>query len=107
MNAPMRTLGELPAEQDPRWAAVVARDRSADGSFYYSVSTTGIYCQPSCPARHAKPSHVRFHRTRAGAERTRAFGRAKRCKPDQFRDEPDDRIVTRCSYRLGSRGREP
>ena len=58
MNAPMRTLGELPTEQDPRWGAVVARDRSADGSFYYSVSTTGVYCRPSCPARHAKPSHA-------------------------------------------------
>jgi uncharacterized protein len=94
MNAPMRTLGELPTEQDPRWAAVVARDRSADGSFYYSVSTTGVYCRPSCPARHAKPSHVRFHRTRADAGRA-GFRPCKRCKPDQFPDEPDDRIATR------------
>ena len=103
MNAPMRTLGELPTEQDPRWAAVVARDRSADGSFFYSVSTTGIYCRPSCPARHAKPSHVRFHRTRADAERS-GFRPCKRCKPDQFPDEPDDRHRdAHRSDRLGSR----
>ena len=94
MNAPIKTLRELPTEQDPRWAAVVARDRSADGSFYYSVSTTGIYCQPSCPGRHAKPGHVRFHRTRAEAERA-GFRPCKRCKPEQLSDEPDARVATR------------
>jgi AraC family transcriptional regulator, regulatory protein of adaptative response / methylated-DNA-[protein]-cysteine methyltransferase len=97
MNAPMRRLPAstlLPTEQDPRWAAVIARDRSADGSFYYSVSTTGVYCRPSCPARHAKPSHVRFHRTRADAERA-GFRACKRCKPDQLSDESDARIATR------------
>jgi uncharacterized protein len=94
MNAPMRTLAELPTEQDPRWAAVVARDRNADGSFYYSVSTTGVYCRPSCPARHAKPSHVRFHHTCAEAERA-GFRPCKRCKPEQLPDEPDARIATR------------
>ena len=94
MNAPIKNFAELPTEQDPRWAAVVARDRSADGSFYYSVSTTGVYCRPSCPARHAKASHVRFHRTRADAERA-GFRACKRCKPDQLSDEPDARIATR------------
>src|SRR5262249_60113363 len=86
MTVQLRNLAELPTEQDPRWAAVIARDRSADGTFYYSVSTTGIYCRPSCPARHAKPGHVRFHRTRAEAERA-GFRPCKRCKPDQT--EPD------------------
>jgi AraC family transcriptional regulator of adaptative response/methylated-DNA-[protein]-cysteine methyltransferase len=33
---------------DPRWSQVVARDASADGQFWYSVSTTGVYCRPSC-----------------------------------------------------------
>jgi hypothetical protein len=94
MNVPMKTLRPLPTEQDPRWAAVVARAHSADGSFYYSVSTTGVYCRPSCPARHAKPSHVRFHRTRADAERA-GFRPCRRCKPDQFPDEPDARVETR------------
>ncbi len=35
---------------DPRWAAVVARDPKADGKFFYSVKTTGVYCRPSCAA---------------------------------------------------------
>src|SRR5215470_1756016 len=94
MNAPLRKLGEQPTEQDPRWAAVIARDRSADGTFYYSVSTTGVYCRPSCPARHAKPGHVRFHCTRAEAERA-GFRPCKRCKPDNLSNEPETRVATR------------
>jgi AraC family transcriptional regulator of adaptative response/methylated-DNA-[protein]-cysteine methyltransferase len=67
---------------DPRWAAVVARDPGADGAFYYSVRTTGIYCRPSCAARRARPENITFHATREGAEKA---GRrpCKRCKPDQ------------------------
>jgi AraC family transcriptional regulator of adaptative response/methylated-DNA-[protein]-cysteine methyltransferase len=67
---------------DPRWAAVVARDRNADGVFYYSVKTTGVYCRPSCASRLANPKNVRFHSTRADAERD-GFRPCKRCKPDQ------------------------
>ena len=54
---------------DARWEAVAARDVSLDGHFYYSVETTGVYCRPSCGARLAKRENVRFHDTRADAER--------------------------------------
>lgn len=67
---------------DPRWAAVVARDAAADGRFYYSVKTTGVYCRPSCAARTPRPENVTFHRTTADAERA-GFRPCKRCKPDQ------------------------
>src|SRR5687768_7775848 len=67
---------------DPRWAAVTARDATADGTFFYSVSTTGVYCRPSCGARPARPEHVRFHATAGDAERA-GFRPCKRCKPDQ------------------------
>jgi AraC family transcriptional regulator of adaptative response/methylated-DNA-[protein]-cysteine methyltransferase len=73
---------EPPTERDPRWAAVVARDADADGTFYYSVKTTGVYCRPSCGARQANPRNVRFHRTRSDAERA-GFRPCKRCRPDQ------------------------
>jgi AraC family transcriptional regulator of adaptative response/methylated-DNA-[protein]-cysteine methyltransferase len=69
-------------EKDPRWAAVVARDGSADGTFYYSVETTGVYCRPSCAARRANPRNVRFHRSPADAERA-GFRPCRRCKPDE------------------------
>lgn len=47
-------------ENDPRWAAVVARDPQADGQFVYAVKTTGIYCNPSSLARLPKPENVEF-----------------------------------------------
>jgi AraC family transcriptional regulator of adaptative response/methylated-DNA-[protein]-cysteine methyltransferase len=70
------------ADVDPRWAAIAARDRRADGTFFYSVRTTGVYCRPSCPARRANPVNVRFHPTRADAEQA-GFRPCRRCKPDQ------------------------
>ena len=67
---------------DPRWAAVVARDPAADGRFFYSVKTTGVYCRPSCASRTARPENVEFHATTDAAERA-GFRPCKRCKPDQ------------------------
>jgi len=68
--------------KDPRWAAVVARDPKADGKFFYSVKTTGVYCRPSCGSRRARRENVAFHATAAAAERA-GFRPCKRCKPDQ------------------------
>ena len=70
------------ADKDPRWAAVQARDRKADGTFYYSVRTTGVYCRPSCGARLPNLENVRFHGTREQAERA-GFRPCRRCKPEQ------------------------
>jgi AraC family transcriptional regulator of adaptative response/methylated-DNA-[protein]-cysteine methyltransferase len=67
---------------DPRWTAVRTRDARADGTFFYSVKTTGVYCRPSCAARRARPENVAFHDTAAAAERA-GFRPCKRCKPDQ------------------------
>jgi AraC family transcriptional regulator of adaptative response/methylated-DNA-[protein]-cysteine methyltransferase len=69
-------------ESDPRWPSVVARSADADGTFFFSVRTTGVYCRPSCPARLARPENVRFHATREDAEGA-GFRPCKRCKPDQ------------------------
>ena len=69
-------------ENDARWSAVVSRDPHADGKFYYSVKTTGVYCRPSCAARLPRPENVRLHATREEAE-TAGFRPCKRCRPDQ------------------------
>ena len=69
-------------EGDARWASVIARDSEADGRFYYSVKTTGIYCRPSCAARRARPENVSFHMTPEDAEKA-GFRPCKRCKPNQ------------------------
>lgn len=65
-----------------RWAAVIAKDRAADGEFFYSVRTTGVYCRPSCAARPARRENVAFHLTGVEAEAA-GFRPCKRCKPDQ------------------------
>ncbi|RKH07178.1 bifunctional DNA-binding transcriptional regulator/O6-methylguanine-DNA methyltransferase Ada [Corallococcus sp. CA053C] len=67
---------------DPRWPAVVARSAEADGRFFYSVRTTGVYCRPSCGARTPRPENVAFHATTAAAEQA-GFRACKRCKPGQ------------------------
>src|SRR5215471_10815356 len=70
------------SSDDTRWEAVVRRDRTADGAFYYSVRTTGVYCRPSCAARLARREHVRFHTTCEEAEQA-GFRPCKRCRPHQ------------------------
>jgi AraC family transcriptional regulator of adaptative response/methylated-DNA-[protein]-cysteine methyltransferase len=63
-----------------RWDAIAQRDSSADGVFYYSVATTGVYCRPSCGARLPRQENVQFHATREDAERA-GFRPCKRCRP--------------------------
>lgn len=78
MNARERTARTL---NDPRWAALVARDPAADGSFFYAVRTTGVYCRPSCAARTPRPENVAFYASTAAAE-SAGFRPCLRCRPD-------------------------
>jgi len=64
-----------------RWNAVVQKDPNADGKFYYSVKTTGVYCRPSCPGRRALRQNVAFHPSCADAEKA-GFRACKRCIPN-------------------------
>ena len=73
-------------DEEAAWAAVMGRDRQADGRFVTGVLTTGIYCRPSCAARHPKRENVRFFA--AGAEAAAAGLRpCLRCKPDEVSRE--------------------
>src|SRR3954468_18702780 len=69
-------------DPDTAWAAFMRRDRSWDGRVIGAVTTTGIYCKPSCPARRPKREHVIFY---ASGEEARAAGfrSCRRCKPDE------------------------
>jgi AraC family transcriptional regulator of adaptative response/methylated-DNA-[protein]-cysteine methyltransferase len=71
----------LAPAQDPRWARVLVRDKTADGHFWYSVSTTGVYCRPSCPSRTANPRNVQLHDSLESARAT-GFRPCRRCKPE-------------------------
>ena len=85
MSLTMRTversekLGRL--DNDACWSAVERRDRTADGTFVYSVRTTGVYCRPSCAARLPRRDNVAFHKTCTDAERA-GFRPCKRCRPN-------------------------
>jgi AraC family transcriptional regulator of adaptative response/methylated-DNA-[protein]-cysteine methyltransferase len=74
-------LVDVFAEDGTRLAAVRQRNRQADGRFYYSVATTGVYCYPSCAARPALRHNMAFHTTRQEAERA-GFRPCRRCRPD-------------------------
>ena len=74
------TPGQYVSDQT-RWNAVVHRDARADGMFYYSVKTTGVYCRPSCAARMALRKNVAFHSSCKEAEQA-GFRACKRCQPN-------------------------
>jgi AraC family transcriptional regulator, regulatory protein of adaptative response / methylated-DNA-[protein]-cysteine methyltransferase len=80
---PIKTLKPVPPSvaDDPRWARIVARDKTADGHLWYSVATTGVYCRPSCPSRIANPKNVQLHDSLESA-RANGFRPCRRCNPD-------------------------
>jgi AraC family transcriptional regulator of adaptative response/methylated-DNA-[protein]-cysteine methyltransferase len=79
----MKTLSTMAnIEDDPRWAAVVARDPRADEQFVYAVKTTGVYCRPSSLARLPKPQNVEFFDTAQQAEAA-GYRPSKRASKDQ------------------------
>ncbi len=67
-------------DPDSAWQAVVARDAGQDGRFVFAVSTTGVYCRPSCAARRPKRENVRFFASPEGAEAA-GFRACLRCRP--------------------------
>jgi AraC family transcriptional regulator of adaptative response / DNA-3-methyladenine glycosylase II len=64
-----------------RYEAVRSRDARFDGVFFTCVTSTGIYCRPSCPAMTPKRENVRFQRSAAAAQAD-GFRACRRCRPD-------------------------
>jgi len=91
---------------DPRWARVQGRDRTADGQFWYSVATTGVYCRPSCPSRGANPKNVAFHDSPAAAKAA-GFRACKRCNPDGVSLEAQNAELVAKACRLIEQGEQP
>ena len=92
---------------DECWQAATARDRSFDGRFITGVLTTGIYCRPSCPARHPHRANVRFFASPAEA-RAAGLRACLRCSPDDVsREERAVLPPSRRSRRRSSRSRSP
>lgn len=77
-----------PATVERYYRAVRSRDQRFDGWFVTAVTSTGIYCRPSCPAMTPKPSNVRFYRTAAAAQLA-GFRACRRCRPDATPGSPE------------------
>jgi AraC family transcriptional regulator of adaptative response/methylated-DNA-[protein]-cysteine methyltransferase len=75
-----QTGAPVSAGDDQRWNAVVTRDAARDGEFVFGVSTTGVYCRPSCPARRPRSKNVEFFLTPEQAEQA-GYRACLRCKP--------------------------
>jgi AraC family transcriptional regulator of adaptative response/methylated-DNA-[protein]-cysteine methyltransferase len=71
------------AADDPRWNAVVARDSARDGEFVFAVSSTGVYCRPSCAARRPRRENVQFFARPEQAEQA-GYRACLRCRPKSF-----------------------
>src|ERR1700735_1966363 len=84
---------------DPRWARIVARDKTADACSRDSLARPGIYCRPSCPSRTANPKNVQRHDTLVAAKAT-GFRPCKRCNPDGISIEGENAAIIAQACRL-------
>jgi AraC family transcriptional regulator, regulatory protein of adaptative response / methylated-DNA-[protein]-cysteine methyltransferase len=85
-------------DQSTAWHAVQQRDRRFDGRFVYAVSSTRIFCRPSCSSRRPTRSRVEFFGTPADAERA-GYRACKRCRPSSVESRTIERAVARaCEY---------
>ena len=75
-------MTQFSLSEDLAWAAFDARDRAYDGRFIVAVTTTHIYCKPTCPARRPRREHVEFYAD-ADAARAAGYRACLRCKPDE------------------------
>jgi AraC family transcriptional regulator of adaptative response / DNA-3-methyladenine glycosylase II len=75
-------------DDEQRYQAAVSKDPRFDGVFFIAVTSTGIYCRPSCPAITPKREHMRYYRTAAAAQEA-GFRACKRCRPDASPGSPE------------------
>jgi AraC family transcriptional regulator, regulatory protein of adaptative response / methylated-DNA-[protein]-cysteine methyltransferase len=81
-----------------RWQAVVDRDTSLDGAFVFGVSSTGIFCRPSCPAKRPRHENVSFFDHALQAERA-GYRACLRCRPKAVDGNPQSALVrAMCRY---------
>ncbi|HTP31929.1 MAG TPA: bifunctional DNA-binding transcriptional regulator/O6-methylguanine-DNA methyltransferase Ada [Candidatus Acidoferrales bacterium] len=81
-----------------RWQAIVERDRALDGAFVFGVSSTGVFCRPSCPARRPRRENVRFFEHATAAERA-GYRACLRCRPKAVDGNPQSAMVRAiCRY---------
>lgn len=100
---PQRGPAAFPGDAE-RLEAVRRRDPAADGSFVYSVRTTGVYCRPSCPSRPARAANLAFHASCEAAEAA-GFRPCRRCRPNEQGSRHGPAVAAAC--RLIENAEEP
>jgi AraC family transcriptional regulator of adaptative response/methylated-DNA-[protein]-cysteine methyltransferase len=89
---------QLEAGGDPRWNAVLARDAAHDGKFVFAVSSTGVYCRPSCAARRPRRENVQFFLAPEQAEQA-GYRACLRCRPKSFNGNTEsDGVKAICRF---------
>jgi AraC family transcriptional regulator of adaptative response/methylated-DNA-[protein]-cysteine methyltransferase len=93
-----KAAGTVDSSDDRYWEAVIARDSKHDGDFFFAVSTTGVYCRPSCAARRPRRENVQFFRTPDAAEQA-GYRACLRCRPRAFTGNAEsDGIKAICRF---------
>jgi len=93
-------------KDDQLWQAVMAKDARFDGQFVFAVSSTGVYCRPSCPSRRAHRERVKFFELPEAAEQA-GFRACLRCQPRRARIlDPQIELVQRVCRLLNSNENE-
>jgi AraC family transcriptional regulator, regulatory protein of adaptative response / methylated-DNA-[protein]-cysteine methyltransferase len=77
--------------------AVFKRDKNADGQFVYGVTSTHIYCKPSCPSRRPNPEHIRYFASPVLAEQA-GYRPCQRCHPDKQTEDVIEAIKMRLHH---------
>jgi len=97
-NTVTESAGTNASTNEARWNAVVARDAKHDGEFVFAVSSTGVYCRPSCSARRPRREHVKFFARPDQAEQA-GYRACLRCRPKSFTgNEQSDTIKAICRF---------
>jgi AraC family transcriptional regulator of adaptative response/methylated-DNA-[protein]-cysteine methyltransferase len=94
---------DLHEMNDQLWQAVVARDARFDGQFVFAVSSTKVYCRPSCPSRRPRRERVSFFAKAEAAEEA-GFRACLRCKPQSGDADPQLALVQRVCQLLDAAG---
>src|SRR6266849_9787256 len=94
-RTPQQTAVQINAR---RWQAVIDRDSSLDGTFVFGVSSTGIFCRPSCPAKRPRRQNVSFFDHALEAEQA-GYRACLRCRPKAVDGNPQSALVrAMCRY---------
>jgi AraC family transcriptional regulator of adaptative response/methylated-DNA-[protein]-cysteine methyltransferase len=96
---PRRTIDLIDAQIDARrWRAILDRDRSLDGAFVFAVSSTGVFCRPSCPAKRPRRENVQFFTHPLQAEQS-GYRACLRCRPKAVDGNPQSALIRAiCRY---------